>query len=771
MATGWWASVDAGGVSADESDPSARAAPVIASASRRVPEGGTITLLGDGLADVTIEARIDGPWRSIPRYRADDRLVQAQLPDLDGDLATTHPTTWVRAVRGDVLSEPIAINRPQAWWVWPCRVDNAGEPRTLRVFGLNLDGVEAPRARLRDASGVDHDVAAEGVSPYEAVVDVQGDWPVGESTLRVHNGTGGPEAWSEPAVFEFVEPSPPTPKVVAVELADREPGDAIDQALHHAIEAVRAAGGGEVRLPAGDWRLELPLTLPDDVALTLRGAGRPADWSPDAGVSAGDRQTVLRYAGPRDALTLPGAGHRVVDLAVIHEGAGNGGCLRLRGRDMRVAGVLLVRVEPTRQLACLEVEASRRANIEVIDSVIHAPEMAVRVNRGGSHVRVSDCELIGHFRGGNGTSANALAGHTRRVIFERCTVRSFDPGATPPRVFARPVLLHGGQVRECVVNGIHAIDVGPHPDIPGINANTSESFLIHHVTNNAASQRIESASATRATLDTAPRWGRGLRFVMAIQTGPGTGQLRDVARGETANEIVWDRPLRVPPSPGDRVSVFPALRRNLVIGNRVDRTDSASPEARRQLVSGGVSLWLGSVETVIADNRLGGATLAYLTSAPDLPGMWNLIEGNRLDNDGPGLAVTYTARPPYGDATSIAAPASIGDAFRGNRIGTGGRAFFLGWFKHQTRLMPSDLRDYAGLVGAVIENNELRVGRRVGSAAPPMPGLVYRANPVANVNGQPLPLSFLLPYLLQDRLIDPEPLPPPAPREAPDVVD
>jgi len=188
---------------------------------------------------------------------------------------------WLRD--GERLSNPVAVNRPRAWFLLK-DVSRPGEMN--RICGWNLKGdpyvknyvflrpaaggkpVELKQEERHHEDGIAENFCIQFRLPADLAPD--------EYRVFVHNNSGNEFGLTEALPLRVVT-EPDFPQTVFNAVAAGAKGDSVSddrEALQAVIDQAAAAGGGIVYLPPGAYRVNDTLQLRANVV--LRGAGREA---------------------------------------------------------------------------------------------------------------------------------------------------------------------------------------------------------------------------------------------------------------------------------------------------------------------------------------------------------------------------------------------------------------------------------------------------------------------------------------------------------------
>jgi len=184
-------------------------------------------------------------------------------------------------------SNAFYLNRPQIRFVQPTTLlpglgrNQAAPGSTLQMIGHNLmapGGKEKPLAALRKGNSkwtLPRTLEAE---KYSVIINLPRSLPSGEYELCVHNGSGGPLAWSAPFRFTVKQPEQWSQDVFNVRDFGAKGNDVDDDttAVRAALQAAEDNGGGVAYFPWGIYRISDWIFVP--ARTTLRGEDRETTW-------------------------------------------------------------------------------------------------------------------------------------------------------------------------------------------------------------------------------------------------------------------------------------------------------------------------------------------------------------------------------------------------------------------------------------------------------------------------------------------------------------
>lgn len=265
--------------------------PIVTWSSDGLSGGQTVLITGEGFVPHKTEVvgiRLpDIAEHSIAELsRVTERPVNAErLRILRMDpqsLAVTLPADWHPGVYalwiglGQEWSAPLLLNKAQPQWLFSNESVPGGE---LRIIGRNLacEGcqsritIKAPDGRLRV-------LTAAKAEKYSLQATLPNDLPQGTYDVRVSNGLGGTNGWSDPLSLRIASPTPWPNQRFDVSHFGAQGDDNTDDtaAVRKAIAAAAQNGGGIVYFPAGVYRITEMLVMPEHVV--LQGAARDRVW-------------------------------------------------------------------------------------------------------------------------------------------------------------------------------------------------------------------------------------------------------------------------------------------------------------------------------------------------------------------------------------------------------------------------------------------------------------------------------------------------------------
>lgn len=746
--------------------------PVLAHVTPIAAADETLSATGIRLAGATLLAW-DGKFlRTIaPLRTANDRL-QAIMPSTVADGHTSEGPQLLWPLQGARVGNPIRINAPSLWWVWPRRVVHRRPHQVLRLFGrqLHYDGPPPTVVISGHAAAAQRVLKARIASRSELSVDLPEDLAQGIWRVQVHLGSLGKWGWSEEVEFEVVVPEAPLTTIVKLSDFDPSPEDA-GPAIEAAIAETASQGGGTILFGSGVYRFTRPIVLPADHRIDLVGAGQ-ANVDPSKPIDARPSGTIIYFEATDNmaaAFRLTGAGSTISDMTIISAGPTDplpegqkpgGSCIELAGLDQTARGLQLIRLGPSRYWGLIRCIGTGPTQQRIVDNQFHAYESAVRVEDRNDYVLVARCDFIGWYDRGPGTDSNAFVSRGgNNIILEDNHFRSRDRDGG--RVFCRSALFYTSDIRYCVVQRNTIRSTGPHPSIPGINLNTGEQILFHARAPRVSPQQVVDASSNSITVGgDLPKISFSEQdWIVFVVRGTGIGQWR-IITGQHHNTLTLQKNWRLAPASDSIVNIQGGIRNNLVLNNTIagDLPQYIGRSSRKQILPGmGVAWWFNAYDNVTADNTFNDCGGLYITGSVALTSSWNLVRDNTHRSHGGRHFISHYAYPILDTIEGISLGwYGVGNVFRRNTSDVDDAEAVLraGWSRPEVRLReetPFDLD--TGLALAVFEHNRFTGVRAAGYFGPPMPWLLWRSNNARRSAGASSPVSVLNRAALLEPLI------------------
>jgi hypothetical protein len=552
------------------------------------------------------------------------------------------PADWAQGVyafrvhNGGAVSDPVLLNVPDPWFIQGDQGESAAPGGWLQVHGtaLALPGAAPRLALVRDGKRVADLRPEAGGNGFAQRFRVPVDVASGRYEVYVHNGFGGPGAWTR--FHTFVETAvdsvliAPSERAPAVDVdVSSQPGSDDDARFASALGALGASGGGVLHVPAGSFTLSRQLRLPDHTI--VRGAGKTKSilrWarSPTEGDGGGAKQVSL-VTGASIAKGRPDQGSFILeDLALVAapdfvsyavESAFSKG----RGGLARVAVVLsnigVFDDKKGRQPTALFLR--QRSNFDVVDSDLDAAN-DIFARDGVSFLRIENNRL-------NWTESNiVLSGRSNDFIITGNTfnlrgtgesngwleVARHQKGTTPNPGFwftdfggtnLVGAAMSGPYVRDLYFANNHSTRDKAElpPSYAGLTFDGGDGIYLG---------RVASISGTTLALQGATRappasngsydWRGG---IAQIVDGRGTGQWRYLVHAAAgASSVEVDRPWDIEPDDHSIVSLANLQGRVLMVDN-----DFAQEQTNQS--------YFFTIDVIKSNNRYGveGAVAGDLT--------------------------------------------------------------------------------------------------------------------------------------------------------------
>ncbi|MBM4044884.1 MAG: hypothetical protein FJ279_07210 [Planctomycetes bacterium] len=256
--------------------------------SQPVAPGQTVMLYGEGLANAGLSVtRLDDaepgepptrptplpPGAAVEAIQPSAHSVKFVLP------ASLKPGVFAARVRSADGEDAALVNAPNVFWAQGDLGLEASPGGWVRAFGTCLawQGIGKPLAGAPPGSPATT-ILLTGPKKlrlnaqadcYSAQAALPADAPEGTYQLSVHNGCGGPAAWSQPQPIVVRKPEAWLQNVVSVK-RHGVTGDGVTDdtvGVQAAIDAVAGGGGGVLFFPNGRYKLSSALKVPPKVFL------------------------------------------------------------------------------------------------------------------------------------------------------------------------------------------------------------------------------------------------------------------------------------------------------------------------------------------------------------------------------------------------------------------------------------------------------------------------------------------------------------------------
>ncbi len=502
-------------------------------------------------------------WTTLPALQASDDALKFTIP------ASEKPGVFrCRVVAEGVASAAVILNQPQCWWLQGDAGSSATPGGWLRIFGKCLGTAPAHvRVVLKDEKGLALALPVEAADDWSLRVRIPPEIPAGSYLIRLHNGQGGPFAWS-PLVPATIAAAAPWPTTVYNILESSGPDAVRDmrrtlvkygKPVEHTAEVLaalakaKAGGGGIVYLPAGRYHLNAPLALPPHTVLRGEGMGLVTLWwgsgtfNLDGG---GDKGLAKEAEAEPPGSMISGPSFAIEALSIylpLAHRTGIDGSGEVRLHQVRV----------------------RVDHLWALDGNKRPEGLVARLGR---NFEVSDCDII--------AKGEALAPGEYGVIARN---RIFAGKATCPLGNGRALIVEDNQFTSTYPTAYENIaGVGQdlyyaryrHEALNAHQADFSFTFDAGGSAYHGALSAVEGATVTLAGDPQFPTWateksGLWKKAVVCVVSGKGSSQWRSV-QSFSGRSWTLSEPFAVTPGKDSLVTVVPLCGRALIVGNRFE---------------------------------------------------------------------------------------------------------------------------------------------------------------------------------------------------------
>ena len=272
----------------------ASAAPVVFWVSEPVSPGDVVMVYGGDLQDVhSIQiSRLPDLSPGGTLKATSNATVRALVPVLQGSdhsLKFMLPNSFVPGVfaLGYGGNSPRLIDAPRVDWCQTTRLlpglrqNEAAPGSSIQIIGRNFIPAGKPgkvRVVLRGESGRSFESAVTQIDKYGLVAALPASLPIGRYQVRVHNGYGGPAAWSGGLVLTVKRAAVWPASLFNIKDFGAAGNNIHDDsaAFRKSLDDAKRNGGGVIYFPAGIYRLSGWFEIPHRVV--LRGEKRDLVW-------------------------------------------------------------------------------------------------------------------------------------------------------------------------------------------------------------------------------------------------------------------------------------------------------------------------------------------------------------------------------------------------------------------------------------------------------------------------------------------------------------
>jgi hypothetical protein len=536
-------------------------------------------------------------------------------------LANSMYLLWPKSSAGDI-GAPVAINRPQAWWL---STESASPGQTISVFGRSLsNGATTPASWVyiepSNSNGADSGqwATVSAVNPYKVDFTLPTTLAPAAYRVWVNNGLGENLCWSGPIALD-VKPqnlwSGPTLNVKDFgAVADGKSDDA--PAILKALSALQP--GGTLHFPAGEYCIASgQLNVPSNARLTGDGPDR----------------SILRFQTDIVALYKQfGKGPYVI-------GAPDGWDGHLGAQDIEFDSLGLSYGGPSKTGAIVRQRFG--AHLKFTNCTFLAGGLTAIDWLGSSDLAVHGGTFQGkgvdalsvhhlmidqtHFFLANGAEEAITIWNGHDIAITRCTVQNQDDTATDASLCGQGRFLENGLVWGSIYHEYVADNATLRIGAP--HAGNAGEQLCNEATQYAFSGN--PVSATAATLTVVPRPSSPSSWAgwnVIVTSGAGLGQLRTIT-GSALDEsrhvtLALDRPWNVTPDAHSHVQICTTLHDCVFFNNTFQcltgpsgATNAGSPTGL--WAATGLELWTGGWGIVFDHNRTENLNDGVLLASDD----------------------------------------------------------------------------------------------------------------------------------------------------------
>jgi hypothetical protein len=273
----------------------AGAAPVVFWVSEPVSPGDVVMAYGgdlQGVRSVEISRLSDLTPGDAPKTAASNTAIRAKVPVLqasDHSFKFMLPNSFAPGVfaLGYGAYTPRLIDAPQVDWCQAAgllpglRQNEAAPGSSIQIIGRNFVPAGHPgkvRVVLRGSTRRNFDTQVTQIDKYSIVAALPSSLPPGTYQIWVHNGYGGPAAWSGGLMLTVKRAAVWPASLFNVKSFGAAGDNMLDDsaALRKAFDTAKRNGGGIIYFPAGTYRLNGWFEIPHRVV--LRGEDRDLVW-------------------------------------------------------------------------------------------------------------------------------------------------------------------------------------------------------------------------------------------------------------------------------------------------------------------------------------------------------------------------------------------------------------------------------------------------------------------------------------------------------------
>jgi FG-GAP repeat len=682
----------------------------------------SFNIRGKNLQQADFSMWAEGVLFPVQTLRMEDDRGQITIPPVTRDVTNTFKNVpksvmLLFAANGYGYGNPVRINAPEIYWIFPGKKWVGQSDRTIRIFGNNLSiPGKRPTVLARNGSGDPVSLYILSYTEHEIKARLPFGYTAGDYSVYVHNGTGGIYGWSNTETFEVVVNTYSYSKKFYV---NTFPGATDDDKISAAISAAIINGGGTVVFSARTYNISNDIvvwtaTPPYLSSVILQGAGIG--------------KTIIKVTGQEKNIELSGPGCKVLNMTLdgVRVMVRNVDAV-MENLDMTSNFGILGNIGFYANQAPLG-NATENSKYHALIKNCILRSVSANLWTSGRYIHVIGCKIYGRF-GDNGVryEDGSLASYStldnqgisirggHNFLVEHNTFESEDP--VGGKILTRSIAIlysqgHNIVYKDNVSRWVGALSTN---NVPGRDGNSGEQILFHGniggiETTVAATAYYRIAipglrltdlndGSIMGTPQSGPTLGPLAANVLHVYflSGPCAGTMVPISTASEvgSNTILnFQKNLDLAPNVGDKVLIRPVFYQNLVLDNNID----AIPEsgviedvdylrlgvlfyslAHKNIVSGnkfkGVMAGVCTQSSSTDDSQYGGIYSKYVQGSILIKNneMTDLIGFGPLTPRGPypGAVHTYTAGiQENGDFKSVPEdyPSNIGTVCRNNII-------------------------------------------------------------------------------------------------------
>ncbi|TCK70156.1 IPT/TIG domain-containing protein [Acidipila rosea] len=543
-------------------------------------------------------------WTSVSPLQVSASSIKFVIPATDENGVFAYR---LKTHGGSITSATYLVNRPDVWFIQGDQGRTASPSGWLRIFGNSLSILgsnQLPQIALVSNGVVVETINADpgfaqnaATASYAESYAIPPDMPAGDYQLYVHNGAGGPAAWTRFSSFgpgaapDFtnVIPQPIStisimhpsvwPQVVYRVAPPHPDGSPDDDSFAVANAWAKVNHGGIIQIPGGSYHLRASLLLPNHTLLT----------------GAGKAETVLNFSGGEPLISGAklnswGLGLFSVEnltIAAPEKTSGSGIFMAYMPTTessshvfARNVKILLANTDSGHGSAT-GIILRQIQNVEITNADIDAPSGIIEQNS-VFHVRIENCNLFWRYGtiSMGSVSQDMIISNNRYTLRGNAMINGYGNNPNPGFWFAA---YSSPYVRDLYyANNTSTSEQSFSPGEPGFYGITSDgdSVVYFGQVASVSGTSLHLAGPTLPIINGAASaktpsafWTGG---VVMVVSGRGTGQYRIVTSNTPGSpDVMVNAPWDVPPDASSIVSICAFEGRALFVNNDfgMDPTD------------------------------------------------------------------------------------------------------------------------------------------------------------------------------------------------------